>query len=221
MSSSPRLLVAAAIAISLFACREPEVSSDASKSIDASFDAAFSKDADCASMFGNKLTDSHGRIDGTVVAIVNPGNSRCALPNRNHVVVQVRLLGAVYRMVVNVESNGADPKIRTMTKQHPLVGGPFAEGWYPENNFDYATDLAVHNTDAAWAPKSIAEATTWIADAINIGDPISIFATSGGGTFSNSAHLVHRDGVNTDGALVVTPTTNPTYLLFSFADQTF
>ena len=64
------------------------------------------KDAACASSFGDALTAAFGRVDGTVVAVVAPGTERCAMPNRDHVIVQVEFGGAVYRMVVNVLSNG-------------------------------------------------------------------------------------------------------------------
>jgi hypothetical protein len=46
------------------------------------------KDAACASSFGDALTAAFGRVDGTVVAVVAPGTERCAMPNRDHVIVR-------------------------------------------------------------------------------------------------------------------------------------
>ena len=50
--------------------------SDAPAAVDAAAgvpDAEVGKDRDCADTFGDVLTDSFGRVDGTVVAIVEPG----------------------------------------------------------------------------------------------------------------------------------------------------
>src|SRR4051812_39193939 len=72
---------------------------------------ASDKSAACASTFGNALTNAFGRLDGTVLAVVAPGNQRCAMPNGTHVVVQVTMDGAAYRMVVNVLSTSGDPHV--------------------------------------------------------------------------------------------------------------
>ena len=58
-----------------------------------------------------------------------------------------------------------------------------------------------------------------IADAIPLGEKISVYATSSGGA---SAHEVHRNHGNDDGTIVLGPdTAHPKMMLFSFADQTF
>lgn len=213
-------LASTLLVLALAACGDaaaPEVTDAAT---DAALDAA-GKDAACASMFGDALTSAFGRVDGTVVAVVEPGNPRCALPNRDHLVVQVELGGAVYRMVVNVQSNGADPNIRVRTATGALPAPAFAPGWHPGLSLDYPRDLGVHS-GAGWEPLDLAAATTWASAPIEVGAPIAVYATSSGGSFAASAHLVHRNGSNHDGAIVVDPTgTAPRWLLFSFADQTF
>jgi hypothetical protein len=179
------------------------------------------KDAACASTFGSALTASFGRVDGTVLAIVPPGDMRCAQINSDHLVVQVSVNGAAYRMVVNVLSTGTDPNIRIRTLDAPLPAPAFAEGWHPSLSLDYATDLSVHS-DPTWTGHSLADATTLITDAITLGTPISIYATSTGGTHADSTHLIHRHAAHDDGAIVIDPTSaTPHWLLFSFADQTF
>jgi hypothetical protein len=50
------------------------------------------------------------------------------------------------------------------------------------------------------------------------GAKVSVYATSSGG---NSAHLVHRNATNEDGAIVLTPDSAPHYLLTAFPEQTF
>lgn len=203
------------------ACSAPGAGSpDAAAVVDAT-DVDAGKDALCASTFGDALTDAFGRVDGTVVAVVAPGTEHCALPNRDHVVVQVELSGAVYRMVINVLSNGADPAIRVRSLTAPLPAPAFAPGWHPGLALDYATDLAVHS-GAGWDALSLTEATARVSDPIQIGAPIAVYATSSGGSYAHSAHLVHRNGGAHDGALVLDPTgPSPQWLLFAFADQTF
>lgn len=201
------------------ACSDPTSSTpdlDAPPAIDAG------KDAMCAATFGNTLTSAFGRVDGTIVAVVAPGNEACAMPNRDHVIVQVQFGGAVYRMVVNVLSNGGDPDIRVRTVTAPLPAPGFAEGWHPGLSLDYARDLGVHSTDAAWDPMTLPEAVDAISTPIVVGAPIAVYATSSGGSFSHSTHLVHRNGVAADGALVLDPTgPSPQWMIFHFADQSF
>ncbi len=179
------------------------------------------KDAACASSFGDALTAAFGRVDGTVVAVVAPGTERCAMPNRDHVIVQVEFGGAVYRMVVNVLSNGGDPDIRVRGLTAPLPAPAFAPGWHPGLTLDYPRDLGVHS-GAGWDALSLTAATARIADPIQVGAPIAVYASSSGGTYSHSTHLVHRNGGDADGALVIDPTgPAPQWLLFAFADQAF
>lgn len=179
------------------------------------------KDASCADEFGDALTSAFGRIDGTVVAIVEPGNERCTAPNSDHVVVQVEVDDAVYRMVVNVQSDSGDPEIRVLDTDAALPSPAFAEGWHPGLTLDYVTDLGVHSTDA-WDSLALAEAAAWVASDIEVGTPISVYASSSGGTYAGSAHLIHRNGDGDDGAIVLDPTgATPRWLLFRFSDQTF
>jgi hypothetical protein len=165
----------------------------------------------CADTFGSALTEGFGRIDGIVYAVQKPSDTMCTLPNGDHVILQVLMNGAVYRLVVNVQSDrgGADPKIRVATLAHALPAPAFAEGWHLPAPLDYVTSLGAH-----------ADATTKIAAELKIGDPVSVYATSGAGR-PESAHLIHRNDTNEDGAIVVTPTTSPRFLLFHFDGQTF
>lgn len=221
-TTAVRTLAVASLLCSLVAaaCSDPGAAGPDARPIDASPDAA-GKDAMCASTFGNTLTAAFGRVDGTVVAVVEPGNTRCALPNSDHVVVQVELGGAVYRMVVNVLSTGADTNIRMRTVTAPLPAPAFAPGWHPGLSLDYPRDFSVHS-GAGWDALSLVDATARVEEPIEVGAPIAVYASSSGGTNSASTHLIHRNGNNHDGALVIDPTgPAPRWLLFSFADQTF
>jgi len=173
----------------------------------------------CASTFGNELTAAFGRLDGTVLAVVGPTDTQCALPNSDHLVVQVVMHGAAYRMVVNVLSSSSDPNVYLDEIDAPLAGGPFEEGWHPGYALDYVTTLGVHSD--AFVPHAMAELVTLVTDEIDLGANISVYATSTGGTYADSAHLVHRNATNADGAIVIHPDTAPHYLLFRFGEQSF
>lgn len=173
----------------------------------------------CASQFGALFTNAFGRADGTVVAVVPPA-WQCPLPNGDHVVIQVSIDGGVQRLVVNVQSSFGDPNIRFRTLSAPLPAPAFEEGWHPGLALDYPT-LGLHS-DAGWEALTLEQAATRVYDAITVGAPLSVYASSSGGTYAASAHKIHRNGQQDDGAIVVNPTgAQPTWLLFHFANQTF
>ncbi len=175
---------------------------------------AVDKAKDCANQFGDALTDSFGRLDGTVVAVVAPEDTQCALVNDDHLVLQVAMNGAVYRMVVNI----AD--VAFGQKSAALIGPSWSEGWHTDLTLEYPTDLDVHSP--AFQQLALPAMIEQISAGIELGAPISVFAVSSGGEFASSAHLIHRNDNNSDGAIVLDPTTeNPTYLLFRFASQSF
>jgi len=175
----------------------------------------------CASTFGNGLTAAFGRIDGVVYAVQKPSDTGCVMPNSDHLIVQVLMKGAVYRMVVNIESDrpGQDPKVRYGAVPHALPAPAFSDGWHPGLALDYATTLDAHN--AAFTPYALADLVTKVAADLVIGAPVSVYATSGSGR-PESAHLVHRNKNQQDGAIVVNPTSaTPKFLLFHFDQQVF
>ena len=192
---------------------------------DATSDAAAASDANrptgqCAATFGSGLTEGFGRIDGIVYAVQKPSDTACVLPNSDHVIVQVLMNGAVYRLVTNVQGSSAgDPKIRAALVPHALPAPAFADGWHADASLDYAATLDVH-ADAAFTALTLEEGVAKIAAALKIGDPVSVYATVGAGR-RESAHLIHRNKTNKDGAIVVSPTSRPAFLLFHFATQTF
>lgn len=175
------------------------------------------KAKDCASTFGEALTDSFGRVDGTVLAVVKPTDTQCPLPNDDHVILQVTMNGAVYRMVINVLSNSTDPDVRFLELDHAMVGAPWSEGWHTDALLDYTGDLGLHS-GVGFTGVPMAQLSDRIADDIQLGDKVSVFCTSSGGA---SSHLIHRNGQQHDGAIVLHPDTNPKWLVFHFANQAF
>lgn len=177
-----------------------------------------SKSAACVDAFGDALPVGYGRIDGTVVAVVAPGDM-CPLPNSDHVILEVAAGGAVYRVVVNVLSTGTDHDVRFGELGHALPAPAFAEGFHAGVTLDYATDLGLHAGAAPFTPKAMAALVPLVVSRIDVGAKISAYAQGSGGT---SVHNVHRYGGGKDGALVVDPTSAaPRWLVFHFADQTF
>ncbi len=179
----------------------------------------------CADTFGDKLTEGFGRIDGLVWAVQKPSDTQCVFPNNDHVIIQVLMGGAVYRMVANVQSDrtlddgGPAPPVRYAAITHALPPPAWADGWHTDVALDYPTTLGVHND--AFTPNTLDELVTKIATEVKPGDPISVYAQSGNGR-PESAHLIHRNGKQKDGAIVVAPTSaSPKILLFHFAEQVF
>jgi hypothetical protein len=184
-------------------------------------DAGVDKAARCADTFGSALTNAFGRADGTVLAVVRPVDQQCVMPNRDHVILQVQINGEAYRMVINVMSDraGQDPRVQLLEMNAPLPGDPWSEGWHtgPGVALDYATTLGVSSTD--FTPYEFEELVQRVNDAITLDARVSVYATSSGGA---SAHLVHRNQPDADGAVVLDPTSeNPTWLLFHFDGQVF
>lgn len=198
----------------------PVTDPDAATALDAPVD-GFVPSGKCADAFGSALTAGFGRIDGTIYAVQKPSDTTCAFPNADHVVLQVLMNSAVYRLVVNVQSDraGADPKIRIATLDHALPAPAFSEGWHLPAPLDYVTTLGAH-ADATFTALTLAEATTKIVAELKVGDPVSVYGTSGAGR-PESAHLIHRNAADQDGAIVVSPTTSPKFMLFHFDNQTF
>ena len=187
---------------------------------DAAADAApVDKAARCASTFGTALTAGFGRVDGTVEAVVQPKDTQCPLPNNDHVIVQVKMLGAVYRMVVNVQSDraGADPRVSLLEVPAKVPAPAWAEGWHTGLTFDYVGTLGVKSSD--FTPFAMTELSAKISDALPLDAKVSVYSSTSGGA---STHLIHRnDGVK-DGAIVVDADgPRPRAMLFRFATQTF
>jgi hypothetical protein len=196
-----------------------DASVDTSVEDDASDDV--NKAAPCAATFGSALTNAFGRVDGTVVAVVPAGDETCAMPNSTHLVIQVLVQGAVYRMVVDVLSDeptdSGSEAVMDYEMDAPLAAGAWSEGWHPGVALDYVQTLGVHTSQFTLIDEADVEAK--IASEIRLGAHISVFATSD--DEPSSAHLVHRNLTNQDGAIVISPDTAPHYFLIQFQDQTF
>jgi hypothetical protein len=181
--------------------------------------APIDKAAACASTFGQALPAGFSRSDGTVLAVVKPTDTQCPLPNGDHLILQITMNGEAYRMVINIQSTIGDPNVQYLALDHALPGPAWAEGVHTGIALDYVNDFGVHAGD--FTPHPLAELADLVTDAITLGQKVSVFAQSSGGS---SAHDIHRNGAgaNVDGAVVLDADgPAPKALLFHFADQTF
>lgn len=188
-----------------------DVAADAGLSPDASLAAL------CTDTFGASLTNAFGRADGTVLAVLRPTDQQCPRPNSTHVIAEITFGGAAYRMVINIQSTRGTPNVFYLEHRAPLSGPAWSEGWHPGLSFDYATTLSLHSPQ--FTEVDAATVTERVLARFRVGAKVSFFVTSSGG---DSAHLVHRNVTNQDGAIVIDPeSAEPTYLLFRFSDQSF
>jgi hypothetical protein len=171
----------------------------------------------CTSQYGTGLTTAHGRLDGFLVAMVEPGHGGCNADS-NHLHLQVQMQGAVYDVAVNVNSDQStsDPTVYLKEWDGTLPDGAWAEGWHPDFALDYTT-LGLSSTDFTSTP--LAPLAQLLTDGLGQVNHISVFATGYG---PDGLHLVHRQGSGRDGAIVVRPLDDtPHFYFFHFATQTF
>lgn len=175
------------------------------------------KSAGCVGTFGNALTDGHGRLDGIVVAVLAPGNTTCPRPNDDHLILEVRMGGDVYRMVAAMESTVGNPNMAFVDKPAALAGPAWSDGWHLGAALDFVADLGLHRAD--FTPMPMFDLADAVTAPIAIGAKISVFATVENAR--DSAHLIHRNFAGEDGAIVVDPEGSPRYLVTRFDNQLF
>jgi lamin tail-like protein len=171
----------------------------------------------CTSTFGSAMTATFGRLDGFLVAIVNPNTTTSCRGDDNHIHLQVKVNGGIEDIAVNVASTSGNPNVDFRTIGAALRGGAWTEGWHPGQTLDYPSNLGASST--SFTEETLTQLTGSVDNLIANANHVSIFAT---GFDPTGGHLIHRQGSGHDGAIVINPTTsNPTYLLFHFTNQTF
>jgi len=170
----------------------------------------------CTNTFGDALSTTFGRLDGTLVAIVLPGTRSCH-GDSTHVHLQIAVNAATYDVAVNI---GVDDPVQndvhSAAVDHALIGPAWSEGWHTGVAVDYPA-LGVH-ADAMplqTRTQNVDALTAELATA----NHVSIYATGYG---PDGAHLVHRNGGGADGLIVTQPLSPTAHArLFSFSDQSF
>jgi hypothetical protein len=185
-------------------------------------DAAPKADAHpCVDSFGTEMTATFGRLDGMLYSAVIPPDQTCAKPNGDHLILEVAVNGAVYRLLINAQSDQAasDARVYLGTAVAPLPGAPWSEGWHSSGVvFDYPNTVGVHAE--SFQPYGLDALVEQVMAAVEFDQPISIYTFGYG---PDGGHKIHRNsGPGTDGAIVVGPTTaSPRFLMFRFAEQAF
>jgi len=175
------------------------------------------KSGGCVDSFGNTLTDGFGRLDGTIVAVLAPGNMTCAKPNATHIVIEIRANGVVNRIVATTISTVGNPVMALAERDAALVGPTWQEGWHTGIDFDFVTTMGLHRLD--FTPTEQDAVVYAVTDALQIGAHVSVFGTSENAP--DSAHLIHRNLPDQDGAIVISPETAPHYMMLRFDNQLF
>ena len=165
----------------------------------------------CTNSFGTEMTDAHGRLDGILVSVVDPSHVGCA-SDSTHVHLQVRSNGAVYDSAVNVDGGFY------LTKDIAMPGIAWTEGWHTDQPFDYTQPAVdVHSTDFQAA--DLGTMNTMVEDALVGVNHISIYMT---GYNANGGHLVHREGTDIDGTIIIDPLSATSHaILFRFSTDSF
>jgi hypothetical protein len=107
-------------------------------------------------------------------------------------------------------------EVHTTTRDLPLPGMPWSEGWHTGVSDDYPT-LGVHAADLVKTaePQLTSDLMTDLATV----NHITVYATGYGPT---GAHLVHRNGGGRDGLVITQPLSTPAHArMFSFTTQSF
>lgn len=165
----------------------------------------------CVNSFGNGLTLAYGRLDGFLVAIVQPGSGNCH-GDTDHIHLQILANNMTYDVAVNVGTTTQD--VHTTTRELSLPA--WSEGWHPGVSEDYVA-LGVHSTDIPL--ESATQIGTDVTADLATANHISIFAT---GYAAGGVHLVHHTNGGHDGLIVTRPLSAPAHArLFSFTSQTF
>jgi hypothetical protein len=163
----------------------------------------------CTSKFGSAITVYHGRLDGYLVAIVQPDTNK-SCNGDSHVHLQVAMGGATYDVATNLQ---------TLYVEHdlPLPGAAWAEGWHPGDSLDYPT-LGLHSAMFTQPADEAALAAIVTADLANT-NHISVFATGYGPA---GIHDIHRKSLGQDGAIIVDPLSPTAHgLFFRFDTDSF
>ena len=201
-------------------CSDPSPASNDGGIIDAAMDAARIVVDDgtpmrraCSNTYGNTISNGYGRLDGFLVAIVDPGVRNCNGDN-DHIHLQILAKNKIFDVAVNV-AGSAD--VLTATRELPLTGRPWEEGWHTGFSLSY-TALGLRASD--FTPSTQAALVATIKAELATVNHISVYAL--GYTDGTGVHLVHYNGFNNDGVIVTQPLSRPAkWRMFRFADQTF
>jgi hypothetical protein len=161
----------------------------------------------CTNNFGSALSTTHGRLDGTLVALVTPSTHSCN-SDSSHLHLQMLVNGSVYDVAVNLDTYWLE---EDMPIGNLGTVGAFSEGWHANAILNYAgAPLNLHQSMFTVPPSQNA-LMSLLEDALANANHLAIFATGYGPT---GIHDVHYRGGGEDGAIVVDPLASTSHVFF-------
>ena len=159
--------------------------------------------AACAKTFGSGLKVEYGRLDGVITAIVKPTDVQCTQPIADALVLEVKMSGDVYRMILDTKYANAPAGFDSRMRFYELdtafaPHGNWYEGWHQGLNLDYGSTIGLRS--GMFSPIEQADLVKKLTSGIHIGDRISIYAY---GQSSASANGIRRLGGGQDGAIML------------------
>lgn len=202
------------ILVALSACSDPPASPADAPGPDASQEDGAPVRLPCTNQLGTQMSTEFGRLDGTIVAVVPPGNGACNA-DTGHIHLQVKTNGAIYDLSINV-GEGSMQDVHSATRDMKLPGPVWSEGWHPAIGNDYVA-LGIRAADLPLRTK--AELTAELMTELATANHVSVFAIGYG---PDGGHLVHRNGGGRDGLLITKPlSASARVRAFSFSAQSF
>jgi len=163
---------------------------------------------------GTAINSFHGRLDGYLSYIVPQGGPSSCNGDDSHVHLQVRMMGKVYDVAVDIGKTPGDALL--YEADMPLPQGAWSEGWH-DVGLSYP-QLGVHSTQfTSEVPATLGQKIE--SELANV-NHVSVFGD--GYTTYNGCHDVHYQNGSEDGALVINPlSATPHILFFRFSTDTF
>ncbi len=166
---------------------------------------------------GTAVSTEHGRLDGTLVYVVDVGQGKQCNGDDSHVHLQVEVSGSIYDVAVDIGTAPND-EVGYYEETLAVPGGAWAEGWHGADSLAYPS-LGLHSTSFPTTDPGTVGAQ--VEALLTTTTKISIFCK--GYPQGNGCHDVHyEDGTGEDGAIVLDPTAAMSpVLFFRFSTQTF
>ncbi len=170
----------------------------------------------CTNAFGSALSMVHGRLDGTLVSIVQPGAHGCN-GDADHLHLQVQANGGVYDVAINVHDTLNPGNVALLARNGPELFPAWSEGWHPNSRLGYRL-VPVSSTDfVPLSPTALAQALTQEFANVN---HLTVYGNGYGPTGMHDIHYV--DGNQYDGAIITRPlSADSRQLFFRFANDVF
>jgi hypothetical protein len=163
---------------------------------------------------GTAINTKHGRLDGYLSYVVPQGGPHSCNGDSSHVHLQVRMMGEIYDVAVDIGTFTGDSNLYETNMAMP--GGAWSEGWH-NGGLSYP-QLGLHSTQ--FTPEDPTTLGQKIVTELAGVNHVSIFGDAY--TQGNGCHDVHYvDGI-VDGALILEPLSPKAHILFfRFSTQSF